>query len=443
MRSTSKKVPIIFRQTLYCLCFFFLEIASLSAQQLKQAAPESEGFSSLRLRKIDTMLHSYTDKNHRIAGVVALVARHGKIVYYTAAGYNDIAAKKLMRKDDLFRIASQTKAVTGVAVMMLYDEGKIMLDDPISKYIPEFRHPKVLKTFNEKDSSYTTVPAKREVTIKDLLTHTSGISYAVIGTKEARAIYAKAGIPIGFEPRHLLLADEMKKLAKLPLVHQPGEAWTYGLSIDMLGYLVERVSGMSFRDFLKKNIFEPLGMKDTYFYVPPAKQSRLAKVYTLDKHWHTVENKSTDSAGINIIYPLVKEGTYYSGGAGLCSTAYDYAVLLQMLVNGGIYNGHRLLSPSTVRLMTTNQIGEDMKGWQSKDKFGLTVEVVTKEGATSFPWNPGTFTWGGFWGSLFWADPKAGIVAQIWTQDSNFAWTEMSNKFKVMVYSALVNPEKK
>jgi CubicO group peptidase (beta-lactamase class C family) len=394
----------------------------------------------MRLRRIDTLLHSYTDNNHKVAGVVALVARHGKIVYYTAAGYNDIAAHRLMKKDDLFRIASQTKAVTGVAVMILYDEGKILLDDPVSKYIPEFSHPKVLKTFDEKDTTYTAEPAKREVTIRDLLTHTSGISYAVIGTKEARAIYAKAGIPIGFEPRHLLLADKMKKLAKLPLVHQPGEAWTYGLSIDMLGYLVEKVSGMSFKDFLQKKIFEPLGMKDTYFYVPPAKQSRLAKVYMLDKNGHKVENTSSDSSGINTIYPLVKDGTYYSGGAGLCSTAYDYAVFLQMLENGGIYNGHRLLSPSTVRLMITNQIGDDMKGWTSKDAFGLTFEVVTKKGATSFPWSPGTFTWGGFWGSLFWTDPGEGIVAQLWTQDSSFDWVEMSNKFKVMVYSALVNP---
>lgn len=421
-----------------CLLLFFLCTPDLLAQ-LRQVNPESEGFSSSRLRRIDSMLHSYTDHNHQVAGVVALVARHGKIVYYSAAGYNDIATNRLMKKDDLFRIASQTKAVTGVAVMMLYDEGKILLDDPISKYIPAFSHPKVLKTFNEKDSTYTTEPAKREVTIRDLLTHTSGISYAVIGTKEARAIYAKAGIPIGFEPRQLLLADEMKKLAGLPLVHQPGEAWTYGLSMDMLGYLVEIVSGMSFDDFLHKKIFEPLGMKDTYFYVPPAKRSRLAKVYTV-KNSQKVENNSSDSASINTIYPLVKEGTYYSGGAGLCSTAYDYAVLLQMLENGGIYNGHRLLSPSTVRLMTTNQIGNEMKGWTSKDDFGFTVEVVTKEGATSFPWRPGTFTWGGFWGSLFWADPQSGIVAQLWTQDSNFAWIEMSNKFKVMVYSALVKP---
>jgi CubicO group peptidase (beta-lactamase class C family) len=406
--------------------------------QLKQVTPESEGFSSLRLRRIDTMLHHYTDHHHQVAGVVALVARNGKIVYYTAAGYNDIARHRLVKKDDLFRIASQTKAVTGVAVMMLYDEGKILLDDPISKYIPAFRHPKVLKSFDRTDSSYTTEPAAREVTIRDLLTHTSGISYPIIGTEEARAIYAKAGIPVGFEPRHLKLSDEMKKLATLPLMHQPGAAWTYGLSIDMLGYLVEVVSGESLKDFFHQRIFEPLGMKDTYFYVPAEKQQRLAKVYTRNKQGEKVENDSHDSSGVNTIYPLVKSGTYYSGGAGLCSTAYDYATFLQMLENGGVYRGHRLLSPSAIRLMTTGQIGDSMKGWTSVNTFGLTFEVVTKKGSAKFPWNPGTFTWGGFWGSLFWVDPKAGLVVQIWTQDAGFGWAEMSDKFKGMVYSAML-----
>ncbi|HEY6082580.1 MAG TPA: serine hydrolase domain-containing protein [Chitinophagaceae bacterium] len=422
--------------TRFILFFFLLSSQSLFAQ-LRPAVPETEGFSSARLKKIDAMLHGYTDNpEHTVAGVAAIVARNGRIVYYTAAGYRDIAHKIPLQKDDIFRIASQTKAVTAVAVMMLYEEGKILLDDPISKYIPEFSHPKVLKTFDAADSSYTTVPASREVTIRDLLTHTSGISYAVIGTKEANAIYGKAGIPVGFEPRHIRLADKMKILAGLPLMHQPGAAFTYGLSIDILGYMVEIVSGMSLKDFFRQRIFEPLGMKDTYFYIPPAKQSRLAKVYTTNEKGEAVEDDSKDSSGANTIYPLVKNGTYYSGGAGLCSTAYDYAVFLQMLENGGIYNGHRLLSPSTVRLMTTNQIG-DLGLWGSPDKFGLSFEVVTENGSARFPWNPGTFSWGGFWGSLYWADPKAGIVAQIWTQHPAAGWTEMSNKFKVMVYSAL------
>ena len=406
--------------------------------QLREVSPESEGFSAERLRKIDTMLHSFTDtKDHKVAGVAAIVARNGKVVYYSAAGYNDIDQRKLLKRDDMFRIASQTKIVTAVAVMMLYEEGKFLLDDPISAYIPEFKKPAVLKSFNEADSSYTTEPAKREVTIRDLLTHTSGISYAVIGTKEAQAIYYKAGVPIGFEPRSITLAEKMKILAKLPLMHQPGEAWTYGLSIDMLGYLVEVVSKMSLNDFLHQRVFKPLGMKDTYFYVPAEKQSRLAKNYKLDKQWKKVENDSKDSTGINTIYPLIKNGTYYSGGAGLVSTAIDFASFVQMLVNEGEYNGHRLLSPAIVRLMTQKQIIEPLKGWGSDNTFGLTLELVTEKGSSKFPWSEGTLTGGGFWGSLYWGDPKTGIVAQIWTQDASFSWMEMSNKFKVMVYSAL------
>ena len=411
--------------------------------QLKEVSPESEGFSSERLRKIDTMLHSFTDnKEHKVAGVAAIVARNGKVVYYAAAGYNNIANQKLLKRDDLFRIASQTKIVTAVAVMMLYEEGKFLLDDPISAYIPEFRKPTIIKSFNEADSSFTTEPAKREVTIRDLLTHTSGISYAVIGTKEARAIYYKAGVPIGFEMRAITLSEKMKILAKLPLMHEPGEAWTYGLSIDMLGYLVEVLSGMPFGDFLSQRVFKPLGMKDTYFYVPAEKQSRLARVYKLDDKWKKVPNDSKDSTGINTVYPLVKNGTYYSGGAGLISTAIDFAAFVQMLVNGGEYNGHRLLSPATVRMMTTRQIADPLKGWGSDNTFGLTLELVTEKGSRKFPWSEGTLTGGGFWGSLYWGDPKTGIVAQIWTQDASFSWREMSDKFKVMVYSALQEDNK-
>ncbi len=262
---------------LLTLVFLLLSNQALLAQ-LKQVSPESEGFSSSRLKNIDSMLHSYTGNHHKEAGVVAIVARHGKIVYYSAAGYSDIANNKLMKKDDIFRLGSMTKNVTVVAVLMLYEEGKILLDDPVSKYIPQFKHPRVLKSFNSKDSSYTTVPAKSEVTIRELLTHTSGLSYPVIGSNEMKAIYAKAGIAVGLNP-WTDLGDRMRVLAKLPLACQPGTAFVYGLNTDMLGYLVQVVSGMSFKDFLHEQIFKPLGMVDSYFYVPPAKQSRLPKVY--------------------------------------------------------------------------------------------------------------------------------------------------------------------
>lgn len=417
---------------LVVLLFLFLWHPVL-AQQFKKTPPEQAGFSQERLQKLTEMLHSYTD-DHKVAGTVALVARNGKIVYHEAAGYRDVKAKVPLQKDDIYRIASQTKSVTCAAVMMLYEEGKFLLDDPVSEYLPEFRNPEVLKSFNEEDSSYTTEPASREVTIHDLLTHTSGISYPVIGLKEARAIYAKAGISMGFEPRLVKLADKMKILGSLPLMHQPGEAYTYGLSIDVLGYLIEVISGKSFNDFLNERLFNPLGMKDTYFYVPADKQSRMAKVYTRIEG-EIAENTSNDSLGINTIYPFTKNGTYYSGGAGLSSTAYDYAIFLQMLLNGGEYNGKRFLSPYTIRLMTINQIG-DIPVWGS-NRIGFGFEVITEQSSTLLPWNEGMYAFGGFWGSNFWVDPEADIVALIWSQDSNAHWIDMQNKFKVMVYAAL------
>lgn len=406
---------------------------SVPAQQLKPASPERVGFSSERLQKITEMLHGYTE-DHKIAGTVALIARNGKIVYHEAEGYRNIEDDIKMQKDDIYRIASQTKSVTCVAVMMLYEEGKFLLDDPISKYIPEFKNPEVLKTFNEKDSSYTTEPAKREITIHDLLTHTSGISYPVIGPPSARAIYAKAGIPLGFVPGQLNLGEKMEKLGDLPLMHHPGEAYTYGLSIDVLGYLVEVISGKSFDQFLRERLFEPLEMEDTYFYVPEDKQSRMATVYTR-VDGEVIENPADDSLGINTIYPFTENGTYYSGGGGLSSTAQDYATFLQMLLNGGKYNGQQIISPHTIRLMTTNQIGDIER--LSPTKMGYGFEVVTEKSSTQLLWHEDSYAFGGFWGSNFWVDPSTGLVGLIWTQHSNFCWSEMQEKFKVMVYGAL------
>ncbi len=421
------------------LSLLFVTISNSYGQKLIEGSPISEGFSPDRLKRIDSMIHSYTDNDHKVAGVVAIVARHGKIIYYKAAGYNDIKASKAMKRDDLFRIASQTKAVTGVAAMILFEEGKFLLDDPVSKYIPEFKDMRVLDKFNPEDTTFTTVPAEKEITIKNLMTHTSGIDYAIIGSPEAKAIYAKYGVPVGFEPRHITLAEGMQRLAKAPLLFQPGSQYRYGLSIDLLGYLVEKVSGMSLKDFMEQRIFRPLGMNDTYFYIPESKQSRLAKPYKWEKDGRKIEYFSTDSSGANSIYPLVK-GSYYSGGAGLVSTAKDYATFLQMLANGGTYNGKRILSPSTIRLMTTNQIDKSVIRY-SKDDLGLTFNIATKEGgASSFPWNPGTYDWGGYWGSNFWVDPTSGIVAQIWSQDPGAYYRELSRRFFVMIYSALVNP---
>ena len=336
--------------------------------------PETAGLSTNRLKRIDTVLKEYINKG-RMNGAVAMIVHDGKIAYYKNFGYND-DTKAPLQKDAIFRIASQTKAITSVAIMMLYEEGKFMLDDPISNYIPEFKHPKVLDKYNKADTTYTTVPAKREITIRDLLTHTSGIGYAQIGTSEANAIYAKAGIVGGIGVDKILLADKMKLLGSMPLFHQPGEKFTYGLNTDLLGYLVEVVSGMNLNEFFHKHLFEPLGMKDTYFYLPKEKQHRLAMLYTED----TVTKKAVKMASaVNVSgvmhrdYPKM-DGTYYSGGGGLSSTVYDYAIFLQMLLNGGEYNGKRILSRNSIRMMTMNQIGDISRG---PNKIGLGFGITT------------------------------------------------------------------
>ncbi|EOR96520.1 Beta-lactamase class C and other penicillin binding protein [Arcticibacter svalbardensis MN12-7] len=253
------------------LLLSFISFQAFS-QPLPTADPASQGVDKERLLRIDNLLQTSIKKQY-MHGAIALIARNGKIVYNSSYGYSDFETKKILAKTDIFRIASQTKAITSVAVMMLFEEGKILLDDPISKYIPSFAKPLVLDTFISVDN-YTTHPAKREITIRDLLTHTSGIDYAVIGSANMKQIYAKAGIPVGFESGRLLLKDAIPKLGTLPLAHEPGARFTYGLSVDVLGYLVEVVSGKSLSEFFKERIFTPLMMNDTYFYLP--KENRRA-----------------------------------------------------------------------------------------------------------------------------------------------------------------------
>lgn len=391
-----------------------------------EASPSAVSVSTDRLTRIDSMIRQYVDSGW-IAGAAGFIARDGKIVYYRSFGSRDAEKKEPMNRDDIFRIASQTKAITSVAVMTLFEQGKFLLDDPVSKYIPEFAHPAVLDKFNEKDTTYTTIPAKREITIRDLLTHTSGIDYAGIGSPTMRAIYAKAGVPGGFGNNEIL-GDKMRILGKLPLLHNPGERFTYGLNVDVLGYLVEVLSGESLDQYFHGHIFEPLGMNDTYFYIPDSKAERLVKVVTEDENHHLV-----NASGDFVNYPLTK-GKYYSGGAGLSSTIQDYAIFLQMMLDYGQYNGKRILSRRTVELMTTNQIGDIDRG---VNKFGLGFEITTKQGQAVLGITEGSFSWGGYFGTTYWADPKEKIVGLLFINQSPLRHSDIQNKFKAMVYQAL------
>lgn len=411
------------------LVILLLTAISCTRTDVFQAdAPESVKMSSERLMRIDKMLQQSIDSGWT-AGAVGFIARDGKIIYDKAFGISDLETKTPMQTDNIFRIASQTKAIVSIAAMTLFEEGKFLLDDPVSRYIPEFAKPQVLDKFNEKDTTYTTVPAKREVTIRDLFTHTSGIDYAGIGSPVMRAIYAKAGVPGGFGSENEFILDKMRILGKLPLIHNPGERFTYGLNVDVLGALVEIWSGQKLDQYLSKTLFEPLGMVDTYFYLPPEKQSRLVKVSGEDQKHHVIPLK-----GNYFDYPLLANGTYFSGGAGLSSTTRDYGIFLQMLLNNGTYNGKRFLSRRTVELITSNQIGDLNVG---RDKFGLGFEITTAAGQAVLGISEGSFSWGGYFATNYWADPKERLVCLIFTQQSPMSHGEIHNKFKAMVYQAL------
>ncbi len=404
------------------------------ARILQAAAPETAGMLPERLQRLDTMLTGWVNRG-RTNGAVALIVRDGKIVYHKAFGYDDAEKKDPIRTDDIYRIASQTKAITSIAMMMLYEEGKFLLDDPVSRYIPEFAKPTVLDKFNAADSTYTTVPAKSEITIRQLLTHTSGLGYAQIGSREANAIYARANITagIGADPGHLLGTD-IRKLGSLPLMHHPGERFTYGLNTDVLGYLVEVLSGTTLDQFFRTRIFEPLGMKDTYFNVPAAKHGRVVNLYTSQNNQLMVAPAVVNQNGnFRINYP--KEGTtYFSGGAGLSSTALDYAIFLQMLLNGGEYGGKRLLSRNTVRMMTMNQIGDIDRG---PNKFGLGFGITTEKGSSLIPTPVGVFEWGGAFSTIYWADPKEKLIGLLYRQQWGVNHPDAADKFRVLVYSAI------
>lgn len=412
----------------------------IQAQNLIPAKPETVGMSEERLARIDKVINSFVE-TEQLPGATILIARNGKIAYHKSFGYSNMEEKIRMKNDDIFRIASQTKAVTSAAIMMLYEEGKFLLDDPVSRYIPSFAGTQVIETFNLDDTSYTTRPAKRDITIRDLLTHTSGIGYAVIGTKEANAMYAKHLIPVGVSTPQASLSESINALGKLPVFNEPGEKFLYGLNTDVLGYLVEVVSGKTLAEYFSENIFTPLGMKDTYFYLPKNKHNRLTVLYGEDENKKTIKAGSRpnplspDSPSMVQNFPLT-EGNYYAGGAGLSSTALDYAIFLQMLLNGGKYNGKQILSPTTVRLMTSNQLA-DLK--DTKTNFSLGFGITTEKQAARKPVSEGTFDWGGAFGTNYWVDPVEGIVGIYMVQKApNSVGGEIIEKFKAAVYQSII-----
>jgi CubicO group peptidase (beta-lactamase class C family) len=399
---------------------------------LSEGTPQSVGISPDRLKKIDAMLEESVNSGE-IPGVVALIVRNGKVVYHAAKGKADVERGMNMSKDAIFRIASQTKAITSTAVMMLWEEGKFRLDEPISTYIPEFKNPQVLKNFRYADTTYTTEPAKREISIRHLLTHSAGIGYGVIDKDERmKMIYQKAGIVEAFDTEGMNNERNIRELAKMPLHQDPGESFIYSMSIDVLGRLVEVISGMTLDSFFQERIFKPLGMMDTYFYLPEDKTSRMVALHL---HQDGTWVKPEYILGSRTDFPIIGTKTLYSGGGGLSSTAMDYAKFLQMYLNGGEYNGIRILSRKTI---------EAMMAYQSVDLYpnegvyqGLGFVVCTdKTAGRGGIGSPGTFNWGGAFNTDYFADPKENIIGIIMKQtygsSESTTWI-----FRQMVYSLL------
>lgn len=412
------------------ILYLFFGISSFAySQSLPSGKPEENGLSSARLARIDQMVQEHVDKKW-IPGAVVLLVRNGKVVHQKAFGFKDTDARAALKTNDIFRIASQTKAITSLAIMMLWEEGKFLLDEPISKYAPEFRNPKVLNQLRWADTTYTTIPAKGEITFRHLLTHTSGIDYASIGSQEFTAIYAKAGVPSGIGNDNMVLADKMKILGGLPLKHNPGEKYTYGLNTDVLGFLVEVLSGQSLDQFFQERIFKPLGMTDTYFYLPKEKHNRLVALYeTTEKGLQRMARSAYEK--VDPDYPKLA-GKYFSGGAGLSSTAEDYAKFLQLFLNNGVLNGQRLISRKTVELMLTNQIQPPLT-----NQFGLGFGLETDANDYQSVVSKGTFTWGGAFNTHYWADPKEKLVGIIFTNMYNSPYWNIGDRYRVLVYQAI------
>ncbi len=399
------------------------------------AKPESVGLSADRLARISSVVQDHVDRR-QIAGAVTLIARRGRIAYFNAFGELDRERHEPMPTDAIFRIASMSKAVTSVAAMMLMEEGKLLLDDPVSKFIPAYKQTRVAVLPPNPAAPGATagsVPATRQITIRDLLTHTAGVSY---GTGALEDQYKAANAYRWYcANRDEPIGAIVERLATLPFTAQPGERWVYGFSTDILGHVVEQASGQTLDAFMRTRIFEPLKMVDTSFYLPEAKRGRLATVYSMSNDG--VLSRAPDEymgQGDYVTGPR----TCFSGGAGLLSTASDYARFLQMLLNGGDLDGARLLAPHTVALMTSNHVGTLYE--QGRFGFGLGFEVVEHVGRAGRLGAVGEFGWGGAYYTEFWVDPQDDLVAVFMTQTLPQGHLDLEPIFKNLVYQAIVAP---
>ncbi len=415
------------RTVAFALGLCGLVVTSISAQRLPLAVPEEVGLSSERLERIGEVFRGYVDEG-RIAGAVGMVLRNGKLAYADAWGMRDLEAGDVMEEDDLFKICSMTKPVASVAVMTLYEEGHFFLSDPIGRYLPALAN---LRVANLAEASagqeIPTERARRQVTIHDLLRHTSGFTYGDLSNTVVDAAYREREIL--YQPT---LEDQVAALGEIPLLYQPGTQWNYSVSVDVLGRLVEVVSGQPFDVFLRERIFDPLGMADTGFRVPDSKSDRVAPTYG-----HSGPDRALGPGDTSI---CDLPSTLFSGGAGLRSTAQDYARFAQMLLNGGELDGARILGRKTVELMTVDHLEEGMPtgflspGWS----FGLGFTVKTEAGLDGLPSSVGEYNWIGIQGTSFWVDPEEDLVGVFMVQIRPNRDITFRDQFKRLVYQALI-----
>ena len=405
---------------LLCVC---LNAAQARNVNVPEAKPEAVGFSSERLKRLDAGMKAIVD-NKQLAGVATMVARHGQVVQSMVYGQQDIQSNTPLQKDTIVRIYSMTKPITGVAMMILYEEGKWKPTDPISRYIPEFKDLKVFKSLDAEGKPVADLPG-HPPTIGELMSHTAGFTYGLFGSSPVDKMYQQANVLAASS-----LKDFIDKVAPLPLAYEPGQGWMYSVSVDIQGYLVEKLSGQPFPEFLKQRIFDPLGMKDTAFYVPADKMNRFVSFYTYDK-----DRKFVAHPGVP---DFSKPPGAPSGGGGMVSTAMDYMRFCQMLLNGGELDGHRLLSPLSVQLMHSNVLPASARTMGPGTGFGLDFAVVEDPVAAGGYGGEGTFYWGGYAGTWFWIDPVYKMIVVGMIQIRGDGLPDVRGLSRNLTYQAIV-----
>lgn len=414
---------------LYLIAVLIIFSGSLKAQNPSITTPEEIGFSSDSIEVIDKLLQEYIDQKE-VSGVVALIARRGKIGYLKSFGMKDIEEGQRMNDDAIFRIASMTKAVTTTGIMILYEQGHFKLDDPISNFIPEFKD---MKTVNGEN-------VKQEITIRHLLTHTSGLSIDFMGPQQTYDLYTQNNIYGGFGRTEGTIRETIKRLATLPLIYQPGEKFQYSMSADVLGYLIEVISGMTLEGFFERNIFEPLDMTDTYFFLPETKVKRLAVLYGMDstKQLKKIVGEAKKGFLNYSDYAIYASNpNYFSGGGGLLSTVADYYKFLTMLLDKGKYKNKQIISRKTIELMTSNQTG-DLFDWRKGEVFGFGFAISKGPNETGTMESAGTYRWLGLFNTHFWVDPEEQLIGILLTQIQPKG-RGINKKFKKLTYQAIID----